>query len=164
MVTTVGELAKADSNFFLRSEYVLASSWPALGFTKPGEGDQIRRQYRPDVDLIFWVGTSKEPTPPEFRSRLLSLVRIDTKIQRNTRDVVTEAVWRKAQRGSGQWLCSFEAVEVWDVQGHPEVKAFAPEAYEKRGRQRGLLLSPVGSAERKALLRLEVKRVELPTR
>jgi hypothetical protein len=162
MITTVGELAKPDSNFFLRSEYRLASSWPALGFTKSGERDQIREQYRAGLDFIFWVGTSKEPTPHEFRSRLLSLVRIDTKVVRNTSDVVTEEVWRKAQRGSGQWLYSFEAVEVWDVQGYPEVRAFAPEAYELRGRKRGMLLSPVGSAERKALRGLELRRVELP--
>src|ERR1700722_2093932 len=99
MFTTVAEIAHPDSNFFLRSEYRLASSWPALGFTKPGEAHQICQQLsRPDIDLIFWVGTSGAKTPPKLRSRLLSVVRIDTQHIRDTRDIVTREVWSQSQR------------------------------------------------------------------
>ncbi len=91
----------------------------------------------------------------------MSLVRVDTQHRRLTEPVVGEA-WRKAERVSGQWRYCFEATEVWDVLGHLPVRPLAPEAYELRGKKRGMLLSPVGSAEREALLRLEVRRVELP--
>jgi hypothetical protein len=55
-------------------------------------------------------------------------------------------------------------IEIWDVEGYPLVKAYAPNAYKLRGKRRGLLLSPVLSTERKALLGLKVRRVELPQR
>jgi hypothetical protein len=163
MITTVAEIATPDSNFFLRSEYVLASDWPVLAFTKPGEAGQIRRLYRPGLDFIFWVGTSKAPTDLQLRARLLSLVRIDTKNEVVTRDVVTEEAWRKKlERGApGQWLHSFRAVEVWDIQGDYPVKSFAPKAYELRRRERGTILSLVGAAERRGLMTIKIRPMEV---
>jgi hypothetical protein len=164
MITTVGELAAADSNFFLWSEYVLAScDWPVLGFTNGGHANQIRR-YRPGRDFIFWVGTSKAPTDRELRSRLLSLVRLDAEMKELvTRDVVTEEAWRKkCERGTAeQWNRAFKVVEAWDVQGHPSVNSYAPKAYKLRQKRRGIVLSEVGADEREALLSLEVKSVVL---
>ncbi len=159
MLTTVGQISKPDSNFFLWSEYVRASDWPVLAFTKPGHASQICLLYRPSVDFIFWVGTSKAPTDPKLRSRLLSLVRVDTENKVATRDVVTEEAWRKkSERGEpGQWLNSFRAVDVWDIEGDYPVKSFAPTAYELLGRERGTVLSLVSAAERRALMTVKIR-------
>jgi hypothetical protein len=154
----VGSLARADSRFFLKSEYgPLSSDWPAVAFSSRSVGAKIQDNFRPTSDFIVFTGTGGPQTAdPAHRSRLLSLVRIDTREIQPTSELIAQHSWERA-RGEypGQWENCFEAVAGWNFVPFPLSRDTLPETYPKIGLHRGDVLE-IAENDRVALLGLRV--------
>jgi hypothetical protein len=155
---TVASLARADSRFFLKSEYgPLLSDWPAVAFSSRSVGVKIQDNFRPNSDFIVFTGTGgPETADPAHRSRLLSLVRIDTAEIQPTSELIPKHSWERV-RGEypGQWENCFEAVSGWNFVPFPLSRDTLPTTYPKIGLHRGDLLE-IAKNDQAALLELRV--------
>jgi hypothetical protein len=140
---TVASIAQPGSRFFLKSEYgPLSADWPVVAFSSRSVGARIQRDFRPDRDFIVYTGTGDEKTAdPAHRSRLLSIVRIDTTQVQSTADLIPRESWEWA-RGQypGQWENCFRADSGWDLLDLPHSRDTLPLTYPKIGLHRGDVL------------------------
>jgi hypothetical protein len=161
----IADIAKADSRFFLKSEYgPLSDAWPAMSFSLPHLVTWLHRHYRPGQDFILYTGTSgPETREPDHRSRLLSLLTIDLMKTYRTEQLIPPASWKWAQEHyPGQWEYAFWVVEGWAITNMPLSHAVVPDEYEKIGRypHRGMVVEITGE-DRRRLLGLDIGHLHL---
>ncbi|WP_089408967.1 hypothetical protein [Granulicella rosea] len=140
---TVASLAQPDSRFFLKSEYgPLSTDWPVVAFSSRSVGDRIQANFRPDRDFIVYTGTGdKKTADPSHRSRLLSIMRIDTTQIQATSELIPEESWAWASgRYPGQWENCFRADAGWNFLSLPYSRETLPVTYPKIGLHRGDVL------------------------
>ena len=161
----VADVAKADSRFFLKSEYgPLSDSWPAMSFSLPPLVGWLNRHYRPESDFIVYTGTGGTETPvPQHRSRLLSILMIDLMKTYRTEQLIPAESWRWAeQHYPGQWQHAFWVVDGWHFTDLPLSSSIVPREYQKIGRypHRGMVVEITGR-DREHLLRLNISHLTL---
>jgi hypothetical protein len=134
---TVNSIARPDSRFFLKSEYgPLSQDWPVVAFTSRSLGLKLQAAFRPDADFIVYTGTGTDSTPDEaHRSRLLSVVRIDTASIRSTSELIADHSWDWARdEYPGQWENCFRATDGWNFIPFPVSREILPTSYPIVGR------------------------------
>ncbi|MDQ2832155.1 MAG: hypothetical protein M3Y50_00095 [Acidobacteriota bacterium] len=162
---TVNSIARHDSRFFLKSEYgPLSQDWPVVAFTSRSLGLKLQAAFRPEKDFIVYTGTGTDSTPDDtHRSRLLSVVRIDTASIRSTSELIADHSWDWARdEYPGQWENCFRAAEGWNFVPFPVSREILPTSYPIMGRHpnRGGILE-MTATEREALLRLPIAPLKL---
>jgi hypothetical protein len=166
---TIGDIASAESRFFLKSEWGPVSPyWPALSFKKPQVGDFLRDNYDPSCDFILYAGTSdpKKTKDRDWRKRLISILVMEPGERLRTEELVPSTSWKATKREHGQeWPWSFAVRQGWDCVRHPWAHDVTPVAYRSLGFRNNMGgVVEVPESEREALLSIEIKWVELPNR
>jgi len=162
----IRDIAAADSRFFLKSEWGPASEyWPAVSFTKRSVGDLLRKACRPGIDFVVYSGTNSAENTKDSRHRqnLLSIVRIDTSVEKATWELIPEESWSDAQgEHAGRWPYSFAMAAAWEMDGFPPAREIAKDAYRSLGipANYGSVVEITGP-ERESLLALSVTAVVL---
>jgi hypothetical protein len=156
----IRDLVTNESKLFLKSEYgPLSEGWPVVAFSATALKNKIEREYRTGRDFIVYTGTGGPQTEDmNDRSRLLSIVEIDTTRTYHTADVIPQSSWDWAtSKYPGQWESAFRAIRGWDIPTRPWTGDVLPNSYPKMGRRpyRGMVLELEGS-DREALLDTEV--------
>jgi hypothetical protein len=149
---TVASLVRPNSRFFLKSEYgPLSSDWPVVAFSARSVGLRIQDDFKPDFDFIVYTGTGEQKTANEaHRSRLLSLVRVDTGEIQSTSELIAQHSWEWAHgEYPGQWENCFQAVAGWNFLPFPLSRDTLPLTYPKIGLHRGDILE-IQESEREA--------------
>lgn len=164
-VLTVADVGDAESRFFLKSEYgPISPDWPVVAFTSKHLGSKLQSDFRDDKDFIVYTGTGNDATGDlAHRSRLLSLVRIDTSEILATKDLIAQQSLHWAQQNyPGKWESCFRATEAWRIHHFPSSRDVVPLSFSQMGRHpyRGGVLEITGK-DRAALLTLRLARISL---
>jgi hypothetical protein len=166
---TIGDLARVDSRFFLKSEWrPISAYWPALSFSKRSVGDYLNKEYDPAHDFIIYAGTSnpERTENPLHRKRLLSILITEPGEPVPTEKLVPWDSWQDVlKKHDRAWPYSFGVRAGWGVTELPWASDVVPVAYRSMGiRSNWGGVSEIVGTERDALLSLAVEWVELPNR
>jgi len=166
---TIGDIASAESRFFLKSEWrPISPYWPALSFKKPQVGEFLRDNYDPSCDFILYAGTSdpKKTKDKDWRKRLLSILVMEPGERIRTEELVPSNSWKTVKKEHGQeWPWSFAVRRGWDCVSHPWAHDVTPVAYRSLGFRKNMGgVVEVPESERQALLSIAIEWVELPNR
>ncbi len=154
---------------FMKSEFApISDDWPCFSFSKQSLGKRLQSDFRPERDIIVYVGTTN-PTlteNPAHRSRILSALSIEPKHMLETRKIVPDDVWKETVEiyGNNPWPYSLAVLDAALTIGppFPEARVLAPRAYASFAatENRGNVVEAMGD-ERSALLALPVRRISL---
>ncbi|MDR3488431.1 MAG: hypothetical protein P4M05_26460 [Bradyrhizobium sp.] len=152
----------------MKSEFgPIGDEWPCFSFSKKNVGQRLQTKFRPNRDIIIYVGTTNPDTTenPDHRSRIISAVSVEPNQILETSKIVPEEMWEMSLMKWGEkWLYSMAVVDAALMVGppFPEARAVAPKTYASFAaiENRGNLVEAV-ETERQAVMALPVERIQL---
>lgn len=162
------DMMQPEGRVFLKPEFgEISNEWPCVSFTKKSVGERLRREFKPERDILIYVGTSNAATTrnPEHRSRLISAVSIEPRQILETRKIIPPEVWSKSEAEWGKrWPYAMAVLKAASMIGppFPEARKLIPEAYSSLADMKnwGDVIELL-SSEREAVLSLTVESIIL---
>ncbi|GGL35932.1 hypothetical protein [Caulobacter rhizosphaerae] len=163
----LSDMMAPDGRVFLKSEWAqIGDGWPCLSFTKSSVFRRLRADFRPEHDVLLYVGTSGEDTDdPNHRSRLISAVVVQPSQMLETRKIVPPEAYALAMArfGVDRWPHAVAVIKAANLVGppFPSARELVPDAYRSLGAENRGQVAEVVGAERLAVLSLAVVPLEL---
>ncbi|WP_213803751.1 hypothetical protein [Granulicella sp. dw_53] len=145
----LGDLLSANSRVFLKSEYgPVSNEWPAVSFSVEGYARKLAEIFDTKEDWVLFAGTDDHDlTPPEFRKKLLCVVRIRSGPPVDSGVLVDPGRLNYFQQGDPKkFAYSLQATAAWKLATLPAARDLLKEKYGVIGRGQArksyLILSP----------------------
>lgn len=163
----LGDICKPDVRLYCKSEWgPVTDRWPALSFSSQKIATDFAATYRPDRDLVVFIGTGdpEKTKAPEHRKRLLSVATVEARAPIRTQDIVSPQAWAEAVKwfGRGRWEWSLPITKAHSFVGFPEAQVLTPKSYSGLGHFESFgRCATVDLDEYGALLDLEIVLIQL---